>query len=245
MTTERGATLVPTTTYAPWLSVTRWLLRSQVAYAVGLWVTMVVATVVAVAVADAVATVEISVFQFARHGAMWSGFVLAIIIATTHLTVHVTSGLTRRDFVRATLCTGLTVALTFALLGAAGLQIERAVYEANGWGHTGVDGFDPAAGFGPALLTYVLSFASGQVGGLLVGVAYYRLGGLVGTLALPLTLAPIYLVGIGGIATGQYVPFSLGLPVLPAGLVGVAVLAVAAGAYHLLTRSVPVAQPRS
>ena len=86
-----------------------------------------------------------------------------------------------------------------------------------------------------------LSFVGGQLSGLLVGMAYYRLGGWWGTVVLPLTLAPIYLVGSPGLTTGQFqllAPLDPSAPVTA--VVSVVVLALAALAYYLLARHVPI-----
>ena len=229
---------------APWWRAARWMVRGQLTFALWFWSFMLVAAIVAITAVDAVAGVGLSIFQFTRHGALWTGFTLAIILATTGIGVHVASGLTRKAFVQASLATGAVAAVLYALLGAAGLQVEGAVYAANGWPHVPGDGtaesFDPAAGFLTTFVAYTLTFAAGQVSGLLVGMAYYRLGGWRGTAALPLTLAPIYLVGVGGIGTGQWRPLWLGLPPAIAVAVALAVLAAAAASYYLLARRVPI-----
>ncbi|TRW45167.1 hypothetical protein [Georgenia yuyongxinii] len=230
---------------APWLRAARWLLRAQVTIVAWLWATMAVVGAVVIILLDRFAAVELSIFQFSRHGALWTGFALAIILATGTLAVHVANGLTRRAFFRATVAMTVVVGVVYAVLAAVALQIEGAVYQANGWSHiAGLDdggSFDPGAGFVTTFPALALSFVAGQLSGLLVGMGYYRLGGWWGTLALPLTLAPIYLVGSRSLDTGQFLLLGpLNLSVLVTAVVSVAVLALAALAYYLLVRDVPI-----
>ncbi|WP_127130685.1 hypothetical protein [Georgenia sp. SYP-B2076] len=237
---------------APWLRAARWQLRSQAAVGAWLWATMAVAATVVVGLLSRFADVEVSIFQFSRHGALWTGFAMAVIFCTAGLAAHVASGLTRAAFVRATVVVGVVVGVVYALLAGIGLELEGLVYGANGWSHVGsgggVDpqhGFDPPSGLGvvPGL---ALSFVAGQLSGLLVGMAYYRLGGWWGTVVLPLTLAPIYLVGSPSLTTGQLqllAPLDLSAPA--AAIVSVAVLAAAALAYYLLARHVPIRSVQS
>ncbi|MFD1504218.1 hypothetical protein FE374_06070 [Georgenia yuyongxinii] len=237
----------PTTTSparAPWLRAARWLLRAQVTIVAWLWITMAVVGAVVITLLNRFAAVELSIFQFSRHGALWTGFALAIILVTGTLAVHVANGLTRRAFFRATVAMAVVVGVAYAVLAAVGLQIEGAVYQANGWSHSaGLDdgSFDPGAGFVTTFPALALSFVAGQLSGLLVGMGYYRLGGWWGTLALPLTLAPIYLVGSRSLDTGQFLLLGpLNLSALVTAVVSVSVLALAALAYYLLVRDVPI-----
>jgi hypothetical protein len=240
----------PTTTRpvrAPWLRAARWLLRAQATMAAWLWATMAVAAAVVIVLLSRFAEVEMSIFQFGRHGALWTGFAMAIIVCTAGIAAHVANGLTRAAFVRATVVVGVVVGVAYAVLAGLGLTVEGAVYDANGWSHVGGSGDvltenDFAAAAGLSLVPgLALSFVAGQLSGLLVGMAYYRLGGWWGTAALPLTLAPIYLVGSPGLDTGQFQLLApLDLPTPVAALVSVVVLALAALAYYLLARDVPI-----
>lgn len=238
----------PTTTRpvrAPWLRTTRWLLRAQATIAAWLWIIMAVVAAVVILLLSRFAEVEVSIFQFSRHGALWTGFAMAIIFCTAGIAAHVANGLTRAAFVQATVVVGVVIGVAYAVLAGLGLEVEGAVYDANGWSHVGggdlAEGdFAADAGLGvvPGL---ALSFVAGQLSGLLVGMAYYRLGGWRGTVALPLTLAPIYLVGSPDLDTGQFqllAPLDLAVPAAAA--VSVIVLALAALAYYLLARDVPI-----
>jgi hypothetical protein len=222
------------------------MLRPQLFMGVGLWVSLVVVAAVVIVLAARFAEVEISIFQFARHGALWTGFALAVLLTVAGLAAHVASGLTRAAFVRATVTLAVVVGVAYAVLAGVGLEIEGAVYAARGWPHAGLDGFDPGAGLLATVPALALSFVAGQVSGLLVGMAYYRLGGWWGTVVLPLTLSPIYLVGSPSLNTGQLQLLApLDLPAPAAAVVSVAVLAAAAFAYYLLARHVPIRKVQS
>ncbi|GAA1623325.1 hypothetical protein GCM10009790_02710 [Georgenia ruanii] len=232
---------------APWVRAARWLMRGQAVIGVWLWATMAVVGTVVITLLDRFAEVEVSIFQFSRHGALWTGFAMAIIFCVAGIAAHVGNGLTRAAFVRATVTVGVVVGVAYAVLVGLGLEVEGMVYAANGWSHVGSgggvgdqNGFAPDAGLGvvPGL---VLSFVAGQLSGLLVGMAYYRLGGWWGTVVLPLTLGPIYLVGSPDLTTGQFQLLAALDPSAPVtALVSVIVLALAALAYYLLARDVPI-----
>jgi hypothetical protein len=240
-------TPAPTPARAPWARTARWMVRPQLALGAALWASLVVVGTAVIGLAARFAEVDISIFQFARHGALWTGFALAILLTVVGLAAHVASGLTRAAFVRATVTVAVVVGVAYAVLAGVGLEIEAAVYAARGWPHAGIDGgFDPGAGLLATVPALALSFVAGQLSGLLVGMAYYRLGGWWGTVVLPLTLAPIYLVGSPSLETGQFQLLApLDLPAPAAAVVSVAVLVAAALAYHLLARHVPIRKVQS
>jgi hypothetical protein len=230
-----------TATLPAWIPATRWMMRTEVAAAAWFWPIALVLAVVTLVSNNATIGVDASVVQYVRYAGPWFLFAVAVILATRDFAVHVASGLTRRAFLAAALAAGAAAAVAYAFLAAAGLVVEGAVFAANDWPHLSGDnsGFDPAAGFAATAGPLLLSSLAGHLSGLLVGAAYYRLGWRA-TLALPLTLAPIYLVGVGGTDTGQVRPFSLDLPDLPAAALGLAVLALGTLACRRLTRTMPV-----
>lgn len=189
--------------------------------------------------------VQVSHLQFARTGGLWFLFTLGIVTVVGMLTTHVAAGGTRRSFVAATLAVGLGSALVYALALGVGLEIEGAVYAANGWPHAALEGeADPSAGIAVTFPPAVVSYAAGTVSGLLVGLSYYRFGGLRGTVVLPVALAPILFLTVSGLDDGTSralleaadLPFGLSL------LVDAAVLSAAIAAYYVLARRVPVRQ---
>ena len=228
-------------TLPSWIPATRWMLRTEVAAAAWFWPTVLVLAVGTLVSNDATIGVDASVVQYVRYLSPWFLFAVAVLLAIRDFPVHVASGLTRRAFLAAALAAGAAAAVVYAVFAAAGLQVEGAVFAANGWPHVSGDdsGFDPAAGFTATAVPLLLSSLAGHLSGLLVGAAYYRLRWRA-TLALPLALAPIYLVGVGGADTGLVRPFSLELPVLPAAALGLTVLALGTLACRRLTRTMPV-----
>src|SRR5699024_8860151 len=85
-------------------------------------------------------------------------------------------------------------------------------------------------------------FVAGQVSGSLIGVTYYRLGGIKGTLALPLGLLPLAAVGLLGLGQGvQWNPWSWTADAAPWGTIAaVLTLIAAAVVFHRLVRDVPI-----
>ncbi|MDV3222032.1 hypothetical protein [Intrasporangium sp.] len=242
-------TASPAVSAAPpqWLRAVRFLMRSQLATFAGFWLTIVVAAVVGTAVVVAVGEVTISHVQFARYGALWFPFSIMAITATAYLPLHVASGLTRRSFARATVTVSVLMGVAHGVLLTAGLVVERRVYAAQGWPLVAETDSNPFAGVGlPTLLvTLCMVSIAGHLGGLLTTLVYYRWGWVVGTLCLPLTLAPIFLVGAGGLPTGQWSPVRPDLSLPGATAVALAVLAAAALAVHFLTRRIPIRRVES
>jgi hypothetical protein len=119
---------------------------------------------------------------------------------------------TRRSFVRGAVAAQVASGLGYAVVMIALLQVERAVHGALGWGFQIQDStLDPSAtSIGLLLADYGSTFVVAGLSGLLVGAVYLRGRGWWGTLTLPLTVAPIILVGgpIGPVVTDQ----ALGLP---------------------------------
>lgn len=202
----------------------------------------VLATTVTILV-DRFGEVEVSHLQFARTAGLWFLFTIGIVTVVGMLTTHVATGGTRRSFVLATLAVGLGSALVLALALGVGLEVERAVYAANGWPHAALEGeADPSAGIAVTFPSAFVSYAAGSVCGQLVGLSYYRFGGLRGTAVLPLALSPIFLLTVSGLDQGTARAFleSADLPFALSLLVGVAVLGAAIAAYYLLARRVPI-----
>lgn len=228
----------------PWVRAAKKLVGAQLVSGAWTWGILLVVGSVAIAILSSRDLLEISVFQFARYAGLWFGFTLALISALT-VSLHVAAGLTRRSFVQATLVTALVSGVLYAVVLGIVLEAEGVVYRGIGVPQAGGEAspaFDPAAGFAtvPGL---AVSFVAGQISGLVVGMGYYRFGGLRGTAFLPVALAPIYLVGTESLPTGQVQLLGwLDVPTALAVALAVVVLALAAYGYHLLTRAVPIAR---
>ena len=180
--------------HSPTVHTVRWLMRQHLTRAAWAVAILVIAGTVGAVLVDRLGTVEISIVQFGRQGFIWFPFSIAIMTATSFINVHVAAGMTRRALGRATLITGLVMAAFYTVVMTAALQIERAVFGARGWAQQIVDEaavFTDTSQVGWILVDLGLVFTAAQLCGLLVGVVYYRAGGLWGTLALPLTVGPV------------------------------------------------------
>lgn len=213
------------------------------------WVICAVGSVAAIAVVDRFGTVNVSIIQFVRNGPLvWFLFSLAIIVATAYLAPHVANGMTRRSFVRGALAAVGASAVLNTLTAAGLLLLEGALYDRMGWQHDTRPGPEYEAGIweeglGVLLLDHGLATLAGGVSGLLVGIAYYRLGGWWGTLALPLTLLPILAVMFLTSWSAPFMPWHLGEPLGNA--LGILLVLGAAVAFALLTRRIPIARTES
>lgn len=182
---------------------------------------------------------------FTHHGALWFPFSIAIILSVTYLPIHVANGMTRRSFARAALTVNVVVGVMNALIATIALLVERQIYDALGWFHGNNSG-DGLEVFHSGVLTYgfglVLLFTAGQISGSLIGITYYRLGGWVGTFALPLCLLPLAAAGLLGLGAGvQWKPWGWTADIAPWGTVAaVAVLIGSAVAFSALVRNIPI-----
>ncbi|GAA4286709.1 hypothetical protein [Georgenia daeguensis] len=234
-----------------WWRAAFWMVRTQAYLGLWFWAIVVVLALAATVVVSQVAQVEVSILQFAAHGALWFPFALMITVVAAQLTGHVGNGMTRRSFVRAALLAATATGLVYGLVIAVGLAVEGAIYDGVGWPHvhvatTGPGGDDVVAPWGLGLPTsafvYAVRTAGSAVAGLLVGITYYRLGGLRGTLLLPLTVLPA-VVGQDDLAARAADALGLSLPLYT--FATLAVLALAAWVFGRLTRHAPLAHPRS
>ena len=217
----------------------RWLLRRNLQIAGWAVAILVIAVVVGALLVERLASVEISIVQFARQGFVWFPFAMMIAASTTYANVHVAAGMTRRAMGRATLLVALTLAAFYTAAMTVAFQVERLAFRAQGWGQEiTTDGYDQLFSesdqVGLIVLDLGLLFVTAHLCGLLVGATYYRVGGLWGTLALPLTVGPVLLVTplLGYDALG--VELGTRVAIVVAAQVAIAV------AYLLVLRRAPV-----
>lgn len=246
MTTVTDAPAARRTT-PQWRSALTYLLSGYV-YMLTLWFWAIALPVVALImflVAQNVDQVTSSGVAFTHHGALWFPFSIAIILSVTYLPIHVANGMTRRSFSQAALAVGVIVGVLNAAIATAALLVEREIYRGLDWVHGGNDGsgipvFD--GGVWVYALGLAILFVAGQLSGSLIGIAYYRLGGIRGTVALPLCLVPLAAVGLLGLGRGvQWNPWSWTADIAPWGTVAALVVLVAsAGVFHLLVRDVSI-----
>ncbi|MCK6210667.1 hypothetical protein KZX45_08955 [Georgenia sp. EYE_87] len=234
-----------------WWRAASWMVRMHAYLGLWFWAIVLVVALTAAGVVSRVAQIEVSILQFAAHGALWFPFSLMITVVAVQLTAHVGNGMTRGSFVRAALLAAAATGLTYGSVLAVGLAVEGAIYDGVGWPHLHVATTGPGAddvvapwslGLPTSAFVYAVRTAGGAVAGLLVGITYYRLGGLRGTLLLPLTVLPA-IVGQDDLAARAADAVGVSLPLYT--LATLAVLALAAWAFSRLTRNAPVAHPRS
>lgn len=200
--------------------------------------------------------IEMSAMQYAQQAAVWIPFSVSVVIVLTLLTSHVANGMTRRSFVRGAILAALGTGVVYAAGATALLAAERAVYDRLGWRHGGTDTESPRLAIAGSLLGHfgglLLLVCAATLTGLLVAAVYYRVGGRWGTLALPLTLAPLATTGLLALdPTRSFTPWGVTVrtdgwdfalePYLTP-LVGVVAIAAAAVALHLVVRDTPIAR---
>lgn len=229
-----------------WRSATWQLSTYAYLMAWGWGIVLVVATAILAVVSRSV-HVEMSALAISHHAFLWFPFSIAIMLTTALLTTHVASGMTRASFSRGAILAALTTGVGNAILATLALVVERWIFNRLGWFH-GTGDEQKLEVLRDGVLQYgvglALLFSAGMLSGLLVGICFYRLGGLRGVLALPLALAPILVTGwLGMPSDGQWTAWGDAPGALPSSpLLGLVTLAAAAAAYHLLVRRVPIAK---
>jgi hypothetical protein len=180
-----------------------------------------------------VAPATVAYFGVEAPPSLWSfaveqapGIFTLVIAAMTmaHLATHLAFGMTRRSFAGAVVASVLAIAALLALIVPLGYVLEAAHFRAYGWAHVVPDGL------AWTLPTSLLRSAVWGLAGALAAAVWYRFGGFVGVVALPVTaIAPI-------VAASQWIeradPFGLaevGLLVGLIALLGAAYVAIVAG----------------
>ncbi|WP_315095447.1 hypothetical protein [uncultured Cellulomonas sp.] len=229
----------------PVRSTATWALQVHLYLAAWFWGIALVVVTLALVVINQVGQVENSVLAFGRQGAIWFPFSMFIAITAAYLPVHVATGLTRRALSLGLLVAAVVTGLVYGLVFYALLQVERAVFGALGWQWRNLEGMSPDFDDPTALLvSATLTFVAAYVSGLLVCIVYQRAGGWWGTLALPLTAAPILLVSAlfaqdaGPFSTSEW--FGGDRPLLAASAATLLIVAAMAVAFDRLTRGASV-----
>lgn len=227
--------------------VCRGLLRGH--WSVGRWAfpVIAVAATLVIVVWAAIGTPTTSIVGFSRQGMMWFPFSLSIAIAVGQVNVHVAMGRTRRTLGRAAVLAALVMSVVYAVGLVVLMQVERGVYAVAGWQHVIVDQLtfvSDTSQVGLLVGEYLVTTATAQLSGLLCGITYYRFGGWVGTLSLPLTVGPVLLVLAGVSADVPFLSGDLAVGTVGGGalraVVVVVVLAAVVVAFQRILRSTPV-----
>jgi hypothetical protein len=172
--------------------VARVLLRQSFAWMVWFWAILALVFVAIGWLMERFGTLDSSVWEMSGTAPRWALFVLGILFATMHLPVLVAHGVTRRAAAVAGAGAGTLLGLAAAAVVQAGYLVERAVYididraqylEQEHLFRTPVEAH-------LVLTEYALLFVAYLVSGWLVGIGYYRFGGILGTLFLVPAMVP-------------------------------------------------------
>ena len=202
--------------FRPGTAVLRTVTRPVLSNGWWVWGIAVVATVAIPLVVDRFGGQPLSVFATAIQGPRWYLFVLVLIIVAAGFGPSVALGLTRREFVRQIGTAGVVAGAAYGVVAGLVQTAEHAFHAAQGWGHESVFGMRPMPA-GPWLLVtvdHMVALCTFALAGLAVGATYYRWGGWLGTLALPLTVGPVLTVP-GLLAHVEPVELGNGLDALP------------------------------
>ena len=241
----------PLTTRPRWLGMAGW-------QALGHWFAfagfLLVAALVAVVVLVVISRSRTPTGSGVQIG-MWVPFAVAAHFTGSWLGPHVSAGMTRRSFVRASVLAAVAFAVSGAVVVWSLAQAESWVFERLGWtlgvrqGLVAVTQAPPAA----YLWGLFLLLAMSGVTGLLIGLTYARVGSAA-TLLLPLTLAPLAATAILALDPAtMFRPFlftfdgqTWGPPILADGgvarsvLLGLVLLCATSALVHLLARRMPI-----
>ncbi len=175
-----------------------WLLWSHLYMAAWFWgVVLVLAVATSALLSNDRFDVEgASTVGFGLQAGMWFSFAMAIALSLRQLEPHLAAGMTRRSFWRANLVVTTAMAALYALvmvvlLWAESLIARAAVWEPRRITQTMYDSLSDAPGL---FAGYLLVFLVGAAAGLVVGMAYQRLGGVWGTVALAPAIPPVFFV---------------------------------------------------
>lgn len=176
--------------------VTRILVRHGFAWMGWFWPIVAVVFLVIGFFTQRAGDLDHSVWAFAGSAPKWALFALGIVFATMYLPFLVAHGITRRTVAAAAAAGGAVLALVAAGVMQLGYLVERAVFAALDRTHAIETPhlFRTPTQVHLVLAEYTLVFAAFLLSGWLVGIGYYRFGGIRGTLFLPPALIPIGVV---------------------------------------------------
>lgn len=251
-----SATRRPTSALPRWLRMAGWQTAGHwLVFAGFLGIALVIA-VVALAVISRSRTPMSSAFQIVQQIGMWVPFAVAVHFASRWLGPHVSAGMTRRSFVRASVLAAVALAVSGAVVVWSLAQAESWVFERLGWTPVVRQGLVAVTQAPPAAYLWglFLLLAMSGVTGLLIGLTYARVGSAA-TLLLPLTLAPLAATAILALDPAtMFRPFlftfdgqTWAAPVLADGgvarsvLLGLVLLCATSALVHLLARRMPIA----
>ncbi|GAA0610521.1 hypothetical protein HPO96_29780 [Kribbella sandramycini] len=133
-----------------------------------------------------------SIWDYGTQSPKYFSMAAGISLAPAYLNLLVAQGVTRRMF---SVAAGIFLALaatTTALLWVLGYQVERVVYDAQGWGQSLENAhlFSSTSQAGLIFVEFFLLIVSHEATGWLLGVTFYRFGFWRGLVLIPLSLLP-------------------------------------------------------
>jgi hypothetical protein len=197
-------------------------------------------------------------------GSTWEGLVTTahyvllaggIGLVVNFLPMYVAYGITRRHFLAGALPVGVGLALLAALAGTLVFALEGAVFDVADWRHVLENAadrhiYDRPDQYGLILPELAVQFAAHLVSGMLIGAAYYRLGGGLGTLLIVPAVVPAVVsemaLGGGWVGVGINRALDLTPPSTATGL-AIAIAATALGAVGVwaVVRDMPIENQQS
>ncbi|CAN5406446.1 hypothetical protein BH10ACT3_BH10ACT3_00670 [soil metagenome] len=174
--------------------IAEYVVFASMSWLVWFWVTAVIVWAVIVGVIIESDTLGDSVWEEAGLGwTRWVLFAAGVVMATQSIPVLVAHGVTRRRVWKGALVgltivgvVGAVVVTAVHLLEGVVYRWDDAVHVVGGW-HL----YDDPGQIHLVLLESFLIYLGYAISGWIVGLGYYRFGGILGTLALPFGLLPI------------------------------------------------------
>jgi len=133
-----------------------------------------------------------SVWDYGTQSPKYFSMAFGISLVPVYVNLMVAQGITRRMFSVASSIFLTTAALITAVLWVVGYQIERAVYDWQGWSQA-MDNrhlFTDTSQAGLIFAEFALLVVSHEATGWLLGVTFYRLGFWRGLALVPVSLVP-------------------------------------------------------
>ncbi|WP_405061801.1 hypothetical protein OG474_09170 [Kribbella sp. NBC_01505] len=133
-----------------------------------------------------------SIWDYGTQSPKYFSMAVGISIVPTYITAMVAQGVTRRMFSVAASIFLTVAALLTAVLWVVGYQIERFVYDWQGWSQTMENRhlFTSTSQIGLIFAEFALLVVSHEATGWLLGVTFYRLGFWRGLAMVPVSLLP-------------------------------------------------------
>lgn len=179
-------------------SIARFPEAGSMAFAVVVWLAVVVLTVIIAAVITSYKEVTGSIWEPLTQLPRWFAFGTGIWLTGVYLRVHVAHGQTRRDFMRQGSVYIVAISVLVAVLTTLSYLIELGIYRIFGWPQDFSRDylFDSAGQVGPILLTYVLVYLVWTVVGAMIAATFLRLYWYGLVVMVPLGVALIIAVEI-------------------------------------------------